>query len=182
MAQEAAQKLKRLVEVATQLNSTLNLDELLDSIMTASTELLGAESSSLLLLDEEADELEFKVATGDPELVGVRMPSSKGIAGEALSTREPVVQDNVAGDSRHYSEVDKAAGSTTRNLVAVPLLLKDRSIGVLEAINRQSAQLTAEDMDIAKALASLAAVAIDNATMYARLADAVVAARMSYRI
>lgn len=179
---QTAEKLKRLVEVATQLNSTLNLDELLDNIMAASTELLGAESSSLLLLDEEADELEFKVATGDPELVGVRMPSTKGIAGEALKEGRPVVQDNVASDSRHYSEVDKAAGSTTRNLVAVPLILKDRPIGVLEAINREKAELDEEDMDIAKALASLAAVAIDNATMYARLADAVVAARMSYRI
>ena len=179
---QTAEKLKRLVEVATQLNSTLNLDELLDNIMAASTELLGAESSSLLLLDEETDELEFKVATGDPELVGVRMPSTKGIAGEALSKGQPVVQDNVASDSRHYSEVDKAAGSTTRNLVAVPLVLKDRAIGVLEAINREKAELDEEDMDIAKALASLAAVAIDNATMYARLADAVVAARMSYRI
>lgn len=179
---QTADKLKRLVEVATQLNSTLNLDDLLAAIMQASTELLGAESSSLLLLDEDADELEFKVATGDPELVGVRMPSSKGIAGESIATQEPVVKDNVAGDSRHYGEVDKAAGSTTRNVVAVPLLVKDRPIGVLEAINRESAELSAEDMDIAKALASLAAVAIDNATMYARLADAVVAARMSYRI
>jgi GAF domain-containing protein len=179
---QTAEKLKRLVEVATQINSTLNLDELLQAIMQASTELLGAESSSLLLLDENTDELEFKVATGDPELVGVRMPSSKGIAGESLAKREPVVQDTVAGDSRHYGEVDKAAGSTTRNIVAVPLLLKDRTIGVLEAINRESAELSDEDMDIAKALASLAAVAIDNATMYARLADAVVAARMSYRI
>jgi GAF domain-containing protein len=169
---QTADKLKRLVEVATQLNSTLNLDELLQGIMTATTELLGAESSSLLLLDEDADELEFKVATGDPELVGVRMPSGQGIAGA----------DNVASDSRHYGEVDKAAGSTTRNLVAVPLLLKDRAIGVLEAINRTEADLAGEDLEIAKALASLAAVAIDNATMYARLADAVVAARMSYRI
>jgi GAF domain-containing protein len=179
---QTADKLKRLVEVATQLNSTLNLDELLQGIMTATTELLGAESSSLLLLDEDADELEFKVATGDPELVGVRMPSGQGIAGAAMSQREPVVQDNVASDSRHYGEVDKAAGSTTRNLVAVPLLLKDRAIGVLEAINRTEADLAGEDLEIAKALASLAAVAIDNATMYARLADAVVAARMSYRI
>lgn len=179
---QTAEKLKRLVEVATQLNSTLNLDELLQAIMAATTELLGAESSSLLLLDEEADELEFKVATGDPELVGVRMPSGQGIAGAALAQQQPVVQDNVAGDTRHYAEVDKAAGSTTRNLIAVPLLLKDRAIGVLEAINLASADLSDEDSDIAKALAALAAVAIDNATMYARLADAVVAARMSYRI
>jgi sigma-B regulation protein RsbU (phosphoserine phosphatase) len=179
---DSADKLRRLVKVATELNSTLNLDELLGHIMASTTDLLGAESSSLLLLDEEADELEFKVATGDPELVGVRMPSSQGIAGAALAKGEPVVQDNVAGDVRHYEEIDKAAGTTTRNLLAIPLRVKDRPIGVLEAINRESAELSDEDMDITKALASLAAVAIDNATMYARLADAVVAARMSYRI
>lgn len=179
---ETAEKLRKLVAVATQLNSTLNVDDLLQAIMQASTDLLGAESSSLLLLDENTDELEFKVATGDPQLVGVRMPSSQGIAGTAMAKGEPVVQDNVAGDARHYEEIDKAAGSVTRNIVAVPLQLKDRTIGVLEAINRSSASLEGEDLDIAKALASLAAVAIDNATMYARLADAVVAARMSYRI
>jgi GAF domain-containing protein len=62
------------------------------------------------------------------------------------------------------------------------LLARDRTLGVLEAINRPVGDLTGDDLEIAKALASLATVAIDNATMYARLTDAVVTARLSYRL
>jgi GAF domain-containing protein len=79
--------------------------------------------------------------------------------------------------------VGTSTGFQTRNLVAVPLLVKDKAIGVVEVINKIGDQgFTPLDLDIAQALASFAAVAIDNASLYARLADAVVAARLSYRL
>jgi GAF domain-containing protein len=179
---DTAAQLRRLVEIATQLNSTLNLQELLDGIIAATAELLGAESGSLLLLDEATNELVFEVASADPELVKQRMAADQGIAGAALSSKQTVVIADAANDPRFYGGVDKAVGSKTRNIVAIPLLVRDRTLGVIEAINRPTGELEGEDLDIAVALASLAAVAIDNASMYARLADAVVAARLSYRL
>ena len=176
---------KRLVEIATQLSSTLNLQELLQLIMASAAELLDAEASSLLLLDDETNELWFEVATGGTaeNVVKRRMPATEGIAGWALQHREAVVLDDPSSDSRFYSDVGAAIGFETDNLVALPLLVKDRAIGVVEVINkRKAAGFSEVDLDIATALASLAAIALDNASMYARLADAVVAARMSYRL
>ena len=89
---------------------------------------------------------------------------------------------NAAKDERFYGGVDEKAGTETRNLIAVPLLLRGDAIGVLEAVNSKQGPFTPDDVEIASALAALAAVAIDNASMYARLADAVVTARLSYRL
>lgn len=179
---QTTDKLKRLVSVATQLSSTLNLDELLDLIMRSAAELLEARSGSLLLLDDETGELEFKVATADPELVGQRIPGGEGIAGLAVSSGKPVVIGDASSDARVYREVDEAMGTATESLVAVPLVAKDKTLGVIEVMNKRSGQFDTEDEELASALASLAAIAIDNATMYAALADAVVTARMSYRL
>jgi GAF domain-containing protein len=181
-ADKTAARLKRLIEIATQLNATYNSDELLQLILAATTELTDATTSSLLLLDEETNELVFSVSTGDPELEGRRMPADRGIAGTALKSGEPLLIDDAANDDRFYSAVDEKVGTDTRNLLAVPLMLKERAIGVLEAVNRREGAFTQDDVDIATGLAALAAVAIDNASMYARLADAVVTARLSYRL
>lgn len=179
---ESADKLKRLIAVATQLNSTLNLDELLDLIMSSAAELLEARAGSLLLLDDDTGELVFKVATADPELVGQRIPGDKGIAGQAVQGRAPITIADTSTDDRVNRQVDQATGTVTESLVAAPLVVKDRAIGVIEVMNKQTGTFDADDEELAVALASLAAVAIDNASMYARLADAVVAARMSYRL
>jgi GAF domain-containing protein len=175
-------RLRRLVEVATQLTSTLNLQELLQAINAATTELLFAEGCSILLLDEVNNELVFKVASGSPELAGTRMGADEGIAGAALASEGPLVIADAASDPRFYGSIDQTTGRPTRNVVAIPLVARNRTLGVLEAINRPTGDLTGDDLEIAKALASLATVAIDNANMYASLTDAVVAARLSYRL
>ena len=179
---KTAARLKRLIEIATQLNATYHSDELLQLIMQATTELTDAATSSLLLLDDDTNELVFKVSTADPELVGRRMPADQGIAGTSLKTAEPVVVDDAAKDERFYAGVDEKVGTDTKNLIAVPLMLRGDAIGVLEAVNSRERPFTPDDVEIASALAALAAVAIDNASMYARLADAVVTARLSYRL
>ena len=175
-------RLRKLVEVATQLTSTHNLDDLLQAVIVATTDLLSAESSSILLVDERTDELVFKVSSASVELAGMRMAAHEGIAGAALAAREPLVIADAAADPRFYGGIDQVTGTRTRNVLAIPLVLRDRSLGVLEAINRPAGDLAGDDLEVAKALASLATVAIDNATMYASLADAVVAARLSYRL
>lgn len=178
-------RFKRLVEVATVLNSTLNLDELLAKIMASATELVGAETSSLLLADEKTEDLTFTVVDGDvaATLADQKVPAGQGVAGWALQHREPVVVDDPASDPRFYQGVDTSSGFATRSLVAIPLLVKDRPVGVIEMINKVGGGgFTPLDVEVGEALASFAAVALDNANMYARLADAVVTARMSYRL
>jgi GAF domain-containing protein len=78
--------------------------------------------------------------------------------------------------------MDQAIQFETRNMVAVPLTVRDQTIGVVEVINKREGAFTDKDLELAGALANQAAIAIDNARLYARLADAVVASRMSYRL
>lgn len=174
-----------LVETSVRLNSLLNLPELLQTIMASATDLLGAETSSLMLLDEETNELTFEVATGEAgqEVKQLRVPADQGIAGWVLQHKEPAVVDDVATDSRFYGQIDQSSGFQTRSMLAVPLMIRDHTIGVVEVINKQGdRQFGDRDQDIATALAAQAAVAIDNARLYQKLADALVESRMSYRL
>jgi GAF domain-containing protein len=179
-----AETLERLLEISSLLNSTLNLDELLGQIMASATELTGAETSSLLLLDEEADELTIAVATGKPgeAVMSGRVPRGQGIAGWVVEHREPAVVDDAKSDPRFYGGIDQTSGFETRSVLAVPMSTRDRTIGVIEAINKGEGSFGERDVRVVTALANHAAIAIDNARLYARLADAVVTSRMSYRL
>jgi sigma-B regulation protein RsbU (phosphoserine phosphatase) len=176
--------LKKLLAVATKLNSTLNIQELLQLIISTTTDLVGAEEGSLLLVDEDTGELIFYVSSEETgKLVEQRIPAGQGVAGWVAEHAQSASINDAASDPRFYRGIDTAVGSTTRNLLAVPLSVKDRVIGVLEAINKENgAVFSASDLERAEALASLASIALDNSRMYARLADAVVTARMSYRL
>jgi phosphoserine phosphatase RsbU/P len=176
---------KQLVDVALQLNSALDSAKLLQLIMTAAAELLDAETSSLMLVDEDTNELVIEVATGSigAKAEQQRIPIGAGIAGWTLATRQVAIVEDPASDDRFFPGVGEFLQYATRNLLAVPMLVKDRSIGVVEVINkRNNARFSERDAELAAALASLAAVAIDNVRLYAELANAVVTARMSYRL
>jgi GAF domain-containing protein len=179
-----AATLERLLEISSLLNSTLKLDELLGQIMASTTELTGAETSSLLLLDEEAGELTVEVATGKPgeAVARERVPSGQGIAGWVVEHGEPVIVGDPKSDPRFYGDIDEKTGFETRSILAVPMTTRERTIGVIEAINKREGRFDERDQKLATALANHAAIAIDNARLYARLADAVVTSRMSYRL
>jgi GAF domain-containing protein len=176
--------LNRLIEITGLLNSTLNVDELLGMIMSSGADLLEAETSSLFLLDEEKKELEIAVATGAPaeDVMRQRIPADAGIAGWVVEHGEPTVVDDPATDPRFYGGVDEQSGFQTRNVLAVPLRTKEKVIGVVEIINKRDGGFSQDDVRVASALADQAGTAIDNARLYARLADAVVTSRMSYRL
>ena len=184
MAEERRAR-QALVESSVRLNSTLNLPDLLHAIMDTATDLLGAETSSLLMLDEATNELSFEVATGEAGegVKELRVPADRGIAGWVLREDAPAIVNDVAGDARFYENIDRTSGFTTRSMLAVPLKIRDHAIGVMEVINKREGDGFSErDQDIATALSAQAAVAIDNVRLYQRLADALVESRMSYRL
>jgi GAF domain-containing protein len=174
-----------LVSSSIRLNSLLNLPDLLNAIMAEAIELLGAESGALMMLDEGNYELVFEVATGatGPSVQDLRIPADQGIAGWVLTHDEPAIVNEAAADARLYEQVDQTTGHTTRSLLAVPLKIRDAPIGVVEVMNKTGeGGFTPWDQELALALAAQAAVAIDNARLYQKLADALVASRMSYRL
>jgi sigma-B regulation protein RsbU (phosphoserine phosphatase) len=183
---EAEREARRgLVNASVSLNSLLSLPELLAAIMRTATDLMRAETSSLLLLDEAANELTFEVATGDPaaEVAQMRVPADQGVAGWVMKNRKPALVNDVQKDDRFYAQIDRASGYKTNSMLAVPLDSRGRVIGVVEMINkRDGAGFTERDQEIASAFAAQAAVAIENARLYVKLADALVESRRSYRL
>lgn len=137
---------------------------LLHSIVEVARAIFGARASSIFLLDEATDELVFEAISGEgsERLVGTRFPSSTGIAGWVLVTRQPLVLEDVSEDPRFARDVAESTGYTPRGLMAVPLLHEERALGVLEVLDRpQQARFTLEDMDLLGLFAGQAAIALD---------------------
>lgn len=175
----------RLIQVSTKLGTTLDLSELLKLIMQSAREMFQVEACSVILVDEETGDMTFEVAVGEKgeAVAQQRIPAGKGIAGRVVQSGEPVIVSAATESPDFFSGIDQAVGFQTRNLLAVPLQVRGRTIGVVEVINtRNRAEFSAEDLSLAGALASQAAVAIDNARLYQQLSDALLTARMSYRL
>lgn len=160
-------QLLRLVELSVTLNSTLDLDELLQTITATATELLDCEASSILLYDEKNPRLYFAAATGtDPgKLAEIPVPMEGSIAGTIFRTNQPMILNNVEQDPRHYSNVSDKIQFKTRTLLGVPMPIKDRTVGVLEAVNKRDGVFTERDVAILSVTAAHAAIAINNARL-----------------
>lgn len=160
-------QLLRLVELSVTLNSTLDLDELLQTITATATELLDCEASSILLYDEKNPRLYFAAATGtDPgKLAEIPVPMEGSIAGTIFRTNQPMILNNVEQDPRHYSNVSDQIQFKTRTLLGVPMPIKDRTVGVLEAVNKRDGTFTERDVAILSVTAAHAAIAINNARL-----------------
>jgi GAF domain-containing protein len=137
---------------------------LLQSIVEVARSIFKAKASSIFLHDEATDELVFEAVAGEgaEELVGKRFPSSTGIAGWVLVTRQPLVIEDVTQDPRFGREVAESTGYVPKGLMAVPLLYEERSLGVLEVLDRpQDARFSLAEMELLGLFANQAAIALD---------------------
>ena len=161
------QQLLRLVELSMTLNSTLDLDELLQTITSTATELLDCEASSILLYDEKNPRLYFAASTGtDPgKLAEIPVPMEGSIAGTIFRTNQPMILNNAEQDPRHYSNVSDHVKFKINTLLGVPMPIKDRTVGVLEAVNKRDGIFNERDVAILSVTAAHAAIAINNARL-----------------
>jgi GAF domain-containing protein len=137
---------------------------LLRSIVEVARAIFRAKASSIFLLDEERDELVFEAVAGagSESLVGQRFPSSTGIAGFVLVSRQPLVVEDVLQDPRFGREVAESTGFLPKGLMAVPLLHEERALGVLEVLDRpRDARFSLAEMDLLGLFANQAAIALD---------------------
>jgi len=137
--------------------------DLLQSIVEVARAIFGAKASSIFLVDEEADELVFEAVAGEGagELVGTRLPSSTGIAGWVLVTRQPLVLDDVRSDPRFSRETAEKTGFVPQGLMAVPLLYEEQALGVLQVLDRpQRSRFSLREMDLLGLFASQAAIGL----------------------
>ena len=168
------QELRAFNDVGRSLAGTLDIHELLALIMQKVSEVLRPEHWSLLLVDEQKQELVFEIAVGEgaERLKAMRLPLGEGVAGNVATSGLPVLVPDVRTDPRFAARFDDASGMVTGSLLAVPLLSKGRVLGVVELVNpRGGHPFDAGDQRTLEALADYAAIAIDNARAYERIRE-----------
>ena len=137
---------------------------LLQSIVEVARAIFRARAASIFLHDAEADELVFEAVAGEGsgDLIGVRFPSSTGVAGWTLVTRQPLVIEDVLEDPRFSREAAERTGYVPKGLMSVPLLHEDRALGVLQVLDRpQRSKFSLQEMDLLGLFANQAAIALD---------------------
>jgi GAF domain-containing protein len=136
---------------------------LLQSIVDVAKAIFGARASSVMTHDPTTRELEFAAVAGEgSDLIGARFPDSKGIAGWVLTARQPLVLEDVASDPRFARDLANSTGYVPKGLMAAPLLLDERALGVLSVLDRpERANFSLSEMDLLGLFAHQAAIAID---------------------
>jgi GAF domain-containing protein len=137
---------------------------MLESIVEVARAIFEARASSILLFEEDADELVFEAVAGEgaDTIVGRRMPADEGIAGWVLQAREPLVLEDVSGDPRFARDVAESTGYVPKGIMAAPLLRDEAALGVLSVLDRpQRSQFSLAELELLGLFASQAAIALD---------------------
>jgi HD-GYP domain-containing protein (c-di-GMP phosphodiesterase class II) len=172
--EDKVERLALLSHLSQILNSTLDHKEIRRRAMEAATQLMKAEVGSLLLVDEEERQLYFEVALGDreKEIKTISLNFGEGIAGWVAQHGKPLIVNAPGKDRRFFKGVDERTEFKTRNIICVPVKVKKKIIGVLEAINKKGKKgFDKEDLSLLTSLADQVAIALDNSRLYQELEE-----------
>ena len=167
-------ELNTLSEISRNINSILDLDPLLNVVMNNATEVMKAEVSSVLLLDEDKKELIFRIALGEKgeKVKKIKLKVGEGIAGWVAKTGKPIIVNDVKNEPRFNQAVDRKTGFKTRSILCVPLYSKEKIIGVIQVINKKDhLPFTKENEELLNTFACHAAIAIENAKLYENIRE-----------
>ena len=153
----------RAAVAAGVLAATRGRAPLLQSIADVARAIFGARASSIMLFDAASDELVFEAVSGEgEELLGVRIPKDTGIAGWVVGARDPIVVEDVERDPRFAADFARGTGYVPHGIMAAPLLLEDRVLGVLSILDRPKREsLSLVELDLLGLFAHQAAVALE---------------------
>lgn len=168
------EELDTILRFGSLINSSLNIEDVLDHAMKWAEEFMDAEASSVYELNKEKNEIFIRLARGEKRepIRGIRLKVGEGISGWVVKTGRPVVSQDVSKDKRFSDKYDKKTGFKTRSMICVPLIAKDEPIGALQVINKKSKKpFTQPDFKLLTGMAQQIAVAIENAKLYERLEE-----------
>jgi GAF domain-containing protein len=166
-----AERARALVEIGLALSSTLDTDGLLSLVVERAAELVGADGATLFLVDAATGELWSKVLRG-AQLREIRLPPGRGVAGWVARTGKPVIVADAYEDERFDPGVDKRSGYRTRSILCAPLVGRNGKVsGVLEVVHRKPAAFGPDEQRLVAAVASQAAVAVENARLFSEAAE-----------
>ena len=169
--------MRTLWDISQSLYQYLHIDDLILHIIKQMKEVMGAEGVSVILHDGPRNDFVFCWAESDPnglvtKLKEMRFPADKGIAGSVFKSGKAELILNIDQDPRHYKDIDHSTGFKTSSMIAAPLQKKERTIGVLEVLNKKRGIFDQEDLTFVTTLAPIIAMALDNARMYGELNEA----------
>jgi len=170
-------QLSTLYDISSALNSTIDMDVLLKSIIQKVKELLDVEAASILLWDQGKDELYFHaIATEEEEtairLKKLRLPVGYGISGWVFREGKSALVPDVSVDKRFHREMDRNTGFVTESILCAPLRSKELMLGVLEVVNKEADEFTEEDQALLEAMADSIAISIEKGNLYQDLQKA----------
>ncbi len=168
----ARQEEARIFEVTHAISSELNLNRLLERIVSVTTEILNAERSSLFLYDPATNELWSRVAEGMGS-TEIRFPADQGLAGACFTSGQVINIPDAYADLRFNREVDRKTGFRTRNILCVPIKSRTgEGMGVMQVLNRKKGPFTRQDENLLQAFAAQASIALENARLFEEVLNA----------
>lgn len=171
-AEARASQLQTLAKIGQDMTSTLDLEEALKNSMDNAQKLLGAEACVLFLLDDRGQKLVLKASGGrHVRIRDVAIRLEEGIAGWVARNRRPLIVNDVRTNPLYHSAIDAQTGLLTTSVLCVPLETRGEALGVIEAINHPRGAFNESDQQILSSVASWAAIALDNANLFQRVAD-----------
>ncbi|XSG75164.1 GAF domain-containing protein [Herpetosiphon llansteffanensis] len=161
-----------LYQVSQSIASDIDLRSLLRTIIEKVTQIVDSESASLLLVDDVHKELYFETpSSNNQELRSYRMPIDQGFAGWVVTHGQGLIVDDPQNDARFYRQVDSDISHQTRNILTVPVRSRERTVGVIQAVNKRNGPFTEHDLRTLSMLANQAAISIENANLYTKLKE-----------
>lgn len=159
---------QKLLEISAYLHSTLNIETLIKRALAVSKDVFESEDASLMLWDEEKQYLYFEYieSSAAQALKNLKIKKGEGIAGFVLQNGNPVIVNDAEKDPRFSKKGDAVSNIKTRNILCAPLVAENKTIGVIEIINKKNGEFADEDQFLCTALANIIAAAIDNAELH----------------
>ncbi len=179
-SENRARQLAKLNEIGLSLTSTLEIKPLLNQILESAVEILDCQAGSLFLVDQQTDELVFEVVISPvaEDLIGKRLPAGTGLVGQAIQSSKAIIANDVKRRKEWDQKTDDKTGFDTQDMLVIPMRIQERSIGVIEVINKSNgAPFTDSDLELLTAFANQATIAIENARLYT-MTDQALAARV----
>jgi len=167
-------ELTAILRSASLINSSLDIEDVLDRAMKWAEEFMDAEASSVYQLDEKKQELSVMLARGEKKdpIRKITLKVGEGVAGHVVHTGKPMVIQDVSKEERFSDKFDKITGFNTRSILCVPLMLRNAPIGALQVINKKSGEpFNRADLELLYAIAQHVAIAMENANLYKRLEE-----------
>ncbi|TET87024.1 MAG: GAF domain-containing sensor histidine kinase [Desulfobacteraceae bacterium] len=169
---ESRRELETILRFTALINSSLRIEDVLNYAMEWAEEFIDAEASTVYELDEEKSELFIRIARGEKKesVERIKFELGQGISGHVVQTGQPMVIQDVRKEKRFSPKFDRITGFHTRSMICVPLILRGKTIGALQVLNKKSGDLfTQIDVELLTSMSQQIAVAMENAKLYRRL-------------